>query len=126
MFALVLAVCVLLVVVPIFAIGTGSFMTRFGFFHLAQPWTLDNWARTLEESVFGRSVRNTLLLAFTAAIVSPLVCSVIAYVVERARHVWGRGLLDLLLLLWVPSVIPGALAGFEAASRLRRRAGRIS
>jgi iron(III) transport system permease protein len=108
-FALVLGVCVLLVVVPIFSVVAGSLMTRFGFFNLAHAWTLDNWARTLGDSVFGRSIRNTLVLAFTAAIVSPLLFSLIAYVIVRARHVWGRGLLD--VILWVPSVIPGALAG---------------
>jgi iron(III) transport system permease protein len=108
-FAVVLGACLLLVAVPIFAVVAGSLMTRFGFFQIAQPWTLANWERTLGDSVFARSIRNTLVIACSAAVVSPLLFSLVAYVIVRARHGWGRGLLD--LIVWVPSVIPGALAG---------------
>jgi iron(III) transport system permease protein len=108
-FALVLLLAALLVLVPVFAVLVGSLMTRFGFFMLTQPWTLDNWQRTLGDSVFMRSMRNTLILAVSCAVVGPLLFSLVAYVIVRARGVWGRGLLD--LILWVPSVIPGALAG---------------
>ena len=84
-------------------------MTRFGFFNLAQPWTLANWQRTLGYPAFGRSLRNTFEIAAIAAALGPLIFSLVAYVLVRARNVWGRGLLD--LLLWMPSVVPGALAG---------------
>ena len=108
-FALVLLLVAMLVLVPVLSVILGSFMTRFGFFTLTQTWTLANWQRTLGDSVFLRSLTNTLVLALSAAIIGPLIFSVIAYVVVRAKRVWGRGLLD--LILWVPSVIPGALAG---------------
>jgi iron(III) transport system permease protein len=108
-FAAVVLLAALLVLVPIFSVVVGSFMTRFGFFALAQPWTLDNWQRTLGDSVFMRSLRNTLIIAVAAAVIGPLLFSFVAYVVVRAKGVWGRGLLD--LILWVPSIIPGALAG---------------
>jgi iron(III) transport system permease protein len=52
---------------------------------------------------------NTLILATTAGVLGPLIYSVVAYMVVRARGAAGRGTLD--FLLWVPSVIPGALAG---------------
>jgi iron(III) transport system permease protein len=109
LFALVAGVAALLVLVPIFSVVAGSFMTRFGFFHLAQPWTLANWQRTLATPAFGRSLLNTFEIAAIAAALGPLIFSVVAYVLVRARHVWGRGLLD--LLLWLPSVVPGVLAG---------------
>jgi iron(III) transport system permease protein len=109
LFALVAFVAALLVLVPIFSVIAGSFMTRFGFFNLAQPWTLANWQRTLATPAFARSLLNTFEIAAIAAVLGPLIFSVIAYVLVRARHVWGRGLLD--LLLWMPSVVPGVLAG---------------
>jgi iron(III) transport system permease protein len=99
----------LLVLVPLLSVVAASFMTRFGFFNLAQPWTLLHWQRALGDSVFLRSLGNTLAVALTAAILGPLVFSLVAYVIVRAKGVWGRGLLD--VILWVPSVIPGALAG---------------
>ena len=84
-------------------------MARFGFFALVQPWTLENWTRTPNAPVFERSIRNTLVLACAAASIGAVLFSVVAWIVVRARGVWGRGLLD--LILWMPSVIPGALAG---------------
>jgi iron(III) transport system permease protein len=108
-FGVVAFLAALLVIVPICSVITASLMTRFGFFNLAQPWTLMNWQRTLGDSVFTRSVVNTLLLAGISAIIGPLLFGIVAYIIVRARGVWGRGLLD--LILWVPSVIPGALAG---------------
>jgi iron(III) transport system permease protein len=108
-FALVAMIVALLVLVPVLSALAGSLMTRFGFFNLRETWTLANWARTLGDATFMRSLTNTLIVALSAAAIGPLVFSVVAYVVVRAKGVWGRGLLD--VILWVPSVIPGALAG---------------
>jgi iron(III) transport system permease protein len=108
-FALISAVVGLLVAVPLASVIAGSFMTRFGFFNLAHPWTLGNWQRTLSTPAFEQSLLNTFEIAIVSAVVAPIVFSVVAYVLVRARVAWGRGLLD--FLLWLPSVIPGALAG---------------
>ena len=105
-FALIAAVVGLLVVVPLASVIAGSFMTRFGFF---SPWTLGNWQRTLSTPAFDQSLFNTFEIAIVSAVVAPIVFSVVAYVLVRARVAWGRGVLD--FLLWLPSVIPGALAG---------------
>lgn len=99
----------LLVVVPLLSVTAGSLMTRFGFFHLTHPWTLANWQRTVNTPAFGSALFNTFEIAAISAVVAPIVFSVIAYVLVRARSTWGRGLLD--FLLWLPSVVPGALAG---------------
>lgn len=107
-FAAILALGFLLVIVPLFSVVVGSFMTRFGFFNLPQTWTLANWQRTLNDTSFTRSLINTLIIAGCAATFGPLILSVTAYVIVRAK-VWGRTLLD--SILWMPSVIPGALAG---------------
>jgi iron(III) transport system permease protein len=108
-FGLLLLLVILLVAVPIFASIAGSLMTRFGFFNLPQPWTLAHWQRVLTDSSFPRSLANTLIISFIAAVISPLIFSLIAYVIVRSGNVRGRALLD--ALVWVPSVIPGTLAG---------------
>jgi iron(III) transport system permease protein len=99
----------LLVAVPLLSVIAGSFMTRFGFFNLLHPWTLLNWQQVLNHPLFLQSLFNTFQIAAIAAVVGPLVFSVVAYVLVRSRRAWGRGLLD--FLLWLPSVIPGILAG---------------
>ncbi len=108
-FGLIAAVVGLLVAVPLASVVAGSFMTRFGFFNLAHPWTLGNWQRTLSTPAFEQSLFDTFEIAIISAIVAPILFSVVAYVLVRARVAWGRGVLD--FLLWLPSVIPGALAG---------------
>jgi iron(III) transport system permease protein len=108
-FSLVAGIAGLLVAVPLLSVIAGSFMTRFGFFNLAHPWTLGNWQRTIATPSFTQSLYNTFVIAIISAIVAPLVFSVVAYALVRARGTWGRPLLD--FLLWLPSVIPGALAG---------------
>lgn len=108
-FALLAGVVALLVAVPLLSVIAGSLMTRFGFFNLAHPWTLANWQRTLSTPAFSQALLNTFEIAIVSAIVAPLLFSVVAYVLVRARSAWGAGVLD--FLLWLPSVIPGALAG---------------
>lgn len=108
-FALLAGVVALLVAVPLLSVIAGSLMTRFGFFNLAHPWTLANWQRTLSTPAFSQALLNTFEIAIVSAIVAPLLFSVVAYVLVRARSARGAGVLD--FLLWLPSVIPGALAG---------------
>lgn len=108
-FSLVAGVAGLLVIVPLLSVIAGSLMTRFGFFNLAHAWTLANWQRTLSTPDFAQAMFNTLEVAGIAAIVAPILFSIVAYVLVRAREVRGLAVLD--FLCWLPSVVPGALAG---------------
>jgi iron(III) transport system permease protein len=108
-FSLMVAATGLLVAVPLLSVIAGSLMTRFGFFNLAHPWTLANWQHTLGTPEFGQSLLNTLDIAGISALVAPILFSIVAYVLVRARGAWGLAILD--FLLWLPSVVPGALAG---------------
>ncbi len=67
-----------------------------------------HWQFVLSDPVFIKALRTTLLLGTTAAIVSPLLFSVIAYILVRTR-LPGRGMLD--LMVWCAGAIPGILAG---------------
>ena len=105
-FGLIALLLVLLTAGPLFILVLGSFMTRIGYFMLG--FTLDHWKFVLTDPVFLKSLRTTLVLATTAAIVSPLLFSVIGYILVRTR-LPGRGALD--LMIWCSGAIPGILAG---------------
>jgi iron(III) transport system permease protein len=105
-FALIILLLVLLTVGPLFILLLGSFMTRIGYFVLG--FTFDHWKLVLNDPVFMKALRTTLLLGGTAAILSPLLFSVIAYILVRTR-LPGRGILD--LMVWGSGAIPGILAG---------------
>ncbi len=101
-------VLVLLIVAPVLSLLLGSFMKRAGIFVLNPTYTLDHWRFVLSDPIFLNSLKNTLWLAMTAAIVSPLLFSMLAYIIVRTRWI-GRGALD--GLIWISAVIPGMLAG---------------
>ena len=96
----------LLTVGPLAILVLGSFMERIGYFVLG--FTLEHWRLVLTDPVFIKALRTTLILAITAALFSPLIFSVIAYILVRTR-LPGRNLLD--LMIWSAGAIPGILAG---------------
>jgi iron(III) transport system permease protein len=97
---------VLLTVGPLCILVLGSFMTRIGYFVLG--FTLDHWKLVLSDPVFLKALRTTLVLGGTAAVVSPLLFSIIAYILVRTK-LPGRNALD--LMVWGGGAIPGILAG---------------
>jgi len=96
----------LLTVGPMAILILGSFMQRIGYFILGL--TLDHWRFVLNDPVFIKALRTTLILATSAAVLSPLLFSVLAYILVRTR-LPGRGILD--LMIWSSGAIPGILAG---------------
>jgi iron(III) transport system permease protein len=97
-----------LTLAPFLSLVLGSFMTRAGFFNLNQVFTLAHWQTVLSDRVFLQALKTALTLAITAAILSPVLFSLLAYVLVRTR--WpGRGLLD--AMIWVSAGVPGVLAG---------------
>jgi len=107
-FVLVLSFALVVTVIPTLLLLTGTFMKLFGFFNIAEPWTLDNWRATLNDPVLLRSLWNTLAIGLGSGFIGVLFYSLIAYVVVRTRY-RGRWLLD--FLSWLPWSIPGILLG---------------
>jgi iron(III) transport system permease protein len=107
-FGAIVFVLVLLIVAPVLSLLLGSFMLRAGIFILTPTYTLDHWRFVLTDDIFLNSLKNTLWLATTAAIVSPLLFSMLAYIIVRTKWI-GRVALD--SLIWISAVIPGMLAG---------------
>jgi iron(III) transport system permease protein len=107
-FALVLSFALVITVLPTILLVTGTFMKLFGFFNIAEPWTLENWRATFNDPVLFRSLWNTLAIGLGAGFVGILFYSLIAYVIVKTRY-RGRWLLD--FLSWLPWSIPGILLG---------------
>lgn len=107
-FALVLVLAIIITVVPITLLVMGTFMKLFGFFHIPDPWTLDNWRQVLKDPVVFRSLWNTIFVGLGAGGIGILLYALIAYVIVKTRFA-ARGLLD--LLSWLPWSIPGILLG---------------
>lgn len=107
-FILVLLFAVFITLVPTTLLVMGTFMKLFGFFHIAEPWTLENWRTTLSDPILLRSLWNTLAIGFGSGLVGVFFYSLIAYVVVKTRYS-GRGLLD--FLSWLPWSVPGILLG---------------
>src|SRR5882724_808606 len=107
-FALVLFFALVVTLVPTALLLIGTFMKLFGFFNIADPWTLENWRATLNDPVLMRSLWNTLAIGVGSGLVGVLFFSFIAYVIVKTRYA-GRSLLD--FLSWLPWSIPGILLG---------------
>jgi iron(III) transport system permease protein len=91
---------------PLVFLVTGSFMRRYGFFQIRDPFTLAHWQAVLQDSIFLPSVWNSLLIATGTAVLVVLIYSLVAYVVVRSK-LPSAGAVD--LLAWLPWGTPGIL-----------------
>ena len=107
-FGLIVALLLMLTVIPVLVLIGGSFMTRVGWFITTPVFSLEHWTAVLGKGAFLSAIRTTLILSLTTAIISPLLFSMVAYVLVRTN--WrGRAALD--TLFWSSAAIPGMLAG---------------
>jgi iron(III) transport system permease protein len=106
-FVLTCVLTALLVLLPMASVIAASLMTRFGFFNL--PWTGAHWQQAFTDSVFLLSLKNTVIVSLSVAASGVLIFSLVAYLLVRRHALRGRGALD--IVTWMPSIIPGALAG---------------
>ena len=103
-----IAIVALLTVVPFLVLVLGSFMTRFGYFQLIHVYTLSHWTAILTDPLFLTALKTSMILGLTGAFFSPILFSLLAYILVRTR--WrGRILLD--GVIWVSAAVPGMLAG---------------
>ena len=107
-FATIVLLTFVLTIAPAVVLVLGSFMTRSGYFYLTPAFTTDHWAFVLTDRTFVQALVTTLVLSTFAAISSPLLFSVLAYILVRTR--WRlRGALD--FIIWGSGAIPGILSG---------------
>jgi iron(III) transport system permease protein len=106
LFSLVLLLALVMTVLPVVLVVTGTFMTLFGFFNIPEPWTLKNWQLALNSPSLLSALANTLIIAGGGALLAMSAFTLIAYIIVRTRYA-ARGLLD--LLVWLPSTVPGII-----------------
>jgi len=99
-----------MMVLPLVFLVVGSFMRRYGFFHIASPFTVDHWKNLLADPIFLLSLKNSLIIATVTALGSVLLYSAVAYLVVSRRSVVGPLLES---LCWIPHVLPGILLGLS-------------
>lgn len=107
-----LAGCVFYIVVmmllPVVFLVIGSFMRRYGFFHIASPFTLAHWQNLFADPIFLQSLKNSLVIAGVTAIGGIVLYSTTAYMLVSRRMV-AAPLLE--GLCWLPHILPGILLG---------------
>ena len=91
---------------PLIFLVVGSFMRRYGFFHIAAPFTFDHWKSLLADPIFLLSLKNSLIIATATALGSVMLYSIVAYIIVSRHSVVGPLLES---LCWVPHVLPGIL-----------------
>ena len=95
-------------IVPGIVLIVGSFMKISGLFITTPLWTLEHWQFVFGDARFITALQTTTVLAVVAAIGSPILFSLLAYIMVRTR--WrGRLLLD--MTVWGSAAIPGIISG---------------
>ncbi|MFC1930405.1 ABC transporter permease [Chloroflexota bacterium] len=108
LFAVCVGYVVIFLVLPFTFLIIGTFMKVTGLFFVSEPYTVKHWQIVLRDPWFIRSLVNSLIMAFSAAVVGMLIYSFISYIIRRTK-VRGRGLLD--FMTWLPVSLPGILLG---------------
>jgi iron(III) transport system permease protein len=95
-----------MMLLPLTFLVIGSFMRRYGFFHLAAPFTLNHWYDLLTDPIFLSALKNSLIIAGITACGGVLLYSALAYLLVSRRTICAPLLES---LCWIPHVLPGIL-----------------
>jgi iron(III) transport system permease protein len=98
-----------MMVMPLMFLIIGSFMRRYGFFNLQDPFTLHHWTSLLTDPIFLSSLRNSLVIAGTTALLGVLLYSAVGYLLGSPRKPRSGAVIE--FFCWLPWVIPGILLG---------------
>jgi iron(III) transport system permease protein len=91
---------------PLTLLILGSFMRRYGFFEIQNPFTVGHWQDLFGDTAFLSSVLNSLIIAVGVAMLVVVVYSTVAYQLVRGSSRVAR---VSEMLLWVPWAVPGVL-----------------
>lgn len=105
--ALVLIVLVS-VYLPIGTLILGSCMTLFGYTDIPDPYTLDHWRAVLDDPVFLSSVKNSIILGLSTAVLAVIMYCLFGFALVRTR-IKGKQIAN--VFLWLPWAVPGILSG---------------
>jgi iron(III) transport system permease protein len=96
------------IAVPIALLGIGSFMTLFGFFQVAEPFTTAHWSIVLGSSTFYHALTNTIIIGLGTGLLGIMFYTALGYVLARS-NVLGKRLIG--AMSWLPWAVPGTLLG---------------
>jgi len=96
-------------VVPIGFLILGSFMRFFGYFNVDDVYTTKHWVDVMGNAQFIAALKDTLIIATSAAVSAMVLFTLVAYMIVRTRF-RGRGTLD--FISWLPTTVPGIVIGF--------------
>jgi iron(III) transport system permease protein len=91
---------------PMTFLVLGSFMRRYGFFHIADPFTTAHWTGMLQDGIFLSSLQNSMIIAACVGLGTMVVYTLVAYFIVRSRASTA-GAVD--ALTWLPWAVPGIL-----------------
>jgi len=91
---------------PLVLLVVGSLMRLYGFFGVANPYTLAHWQELFADPAFFSGVRNSVVVAASASLATMVVYSMLAYVVTRYRSPILRAVDS---FAWAPWAVPGVL-----------------
>ncbi|MGH7830841.1 MAG: ABC transporter permease, partial [Candidatus Binatia bacterium] len=95
-----------MMVLPLIFLIVGSFMRRYGFFHIKSPFTLAHWQNLFADPIFLVSLKNSLVIATVTAVGGILLYSTVAYLLVARRIKTGPVIES---FCWLPHVMPGIL-----------------
>jgi iron(III) transport system permease protein len=95
-----------MMVLPLTFLIIGSFMRRYGFFNISSPFTVAHWTNLFADPLFIGSLKNSLIIASTTALLCVLLYSIVGYLLA-SRRLMAPGVLE--FFCWLPWVIPGIL-----------------
>ena len=93
---------------PFVMVVLSSFSRLFGFFHLANPWTLGHWEAVLQGAEFLRALNQSLLTGAAVAVIGTLIYLGLAWFIARNAF---PGKAAMSLAIWMPWALPGVLLG---------------
>ncbi len=91
---------------PLTLLVVGSVMRLYGFFNVANPYTLVHWQELFADPAFLSGTRNSLVIAAGASLVTMVLYSMLAYALTRYRSAVLR-MVD--TFVWAPWAVPGVL-----------------
>jgi iron(III) transport system permease protein len=98
-----------MMVMPLCFLVIGSFMRRYGFFNLKNPFTLSHWQDLFSDPVFLSSLKNSLMIASSTALIGVVLYSAVGYLLASPRKLKSSAAIE--FFCWLPWVIPGILLG---------------
>ncbi len=98
---------IVMMVLPLAFLVIGSFMRRYGFFHISNPFTLSHWQNLINDPIFLVSLQNSLIIASATAVMGVLLYSAVGYLLASPKKTAVGPALE--FFCWLPWVIPGIL-----------------